>query len=1114
MPGPINYSAIALLARDRLRTVHASLNAKVHDRGGTDLEWQVAYLAGKAYGLMNAGAPMISPPLRLYGPPASDQVSKFLFMGAAGPEIPSFAAAYAPLQRWIRDTMHKGTPDEHHEQVLSYSTDFLFAFWRSVKAEIARLPTAAERSVATAQMQSYVLGHCCHIAADVVSGPYVDALEGRLGGAAWQKLTRAQIVADIENEASRIMFNGVPRAGRGELDHWWPDPPGIPRAFYKAFNDALTEVYGLQGRRGGGVFESARARHAPPVLSEQLLEDGYRTFRVVLGYGQSWTFLEWLGFTGPMFLPALIALPIAAYLPAGKDAFREPRPAGLDEDAAVFQAIAFPFAANSLMPLAYSIGIAASPLGAEAPVVFGIVSGAVQVVAGLTFALTTDGGGALRWLLLFALPLTVEIAFIVFALTRLTEDNPRRTLLVLGGIMHIAIGAIFALLFRAFLHLAVEALNDGDTGRFFGLLMLWLLILGALWVITTLIMRAVSGTDPVAPTAVLDTIPPGVPGTALPRSHVQLFDETMLSACGPPSDVASPAARFFPPGRRPLLKLWWGEGDAPTLLVFRGRLEFAFGATVRKVYAPSAPTRLAEFATLLEHAVKNAANETGLTASPFYPDQAEFDDCVLPPGVLFSDHGDTEATQLGHDRVSATPLPVGTDQGSAFVLYAAPRTPKAVRYSREGPIGAAAARQVSIRGVGTLTSNPARTVLTKTAGGELSMPALFAPVDFVEAPFGVPGAPRRRVVSVDSDTQITVAPAFPAALVGVAYGRVIVTAAAGTLSSHDSPHANIVKTGGANATRLTTLFRPGDVVEAPFGTDGAPRRVVVSVDSDEQMTVSAPFPAALLNVAFGRLVRGRGEDEFVPATWRVAAGVSTNLAEAPLAPGGELLAGKFRPGDRIELTPAAGPAQTTVVTEVFSDTEMRLAVQLDPGPMRFRRLGGEDETLHRYTATIDDTLLSGRALMNEAADLAVMLCLGMTTHLLPPAQLDRRTVGGNTSLAPVYQMFRNWNLDRRRVNEWKMLVLGGAVSEKAGDPDDPDFAMGAVPPGWHSSTPEGEATANRIGWIPAFRRWMDMAGRPDVDVAAGDSFRAGTASNFELSEAMAFLLDQLAPPAH
>jgi hypothetical protein len=156
--------------------------------------------------------------------------------------------------------------------------------------------------------------------------------------------------------------------------------------------------------------------------------------------------------------------------------------------------------------------------------------------------------------------------------------------------------------------------------------------------------------------------------------------------------------------------------------------------------------------------------------------------------------------------------------------------------------------------------------------------------------------------------------------------------------------------------------------------------------------------------------------------------------------------------------------------------------------------------------------VSSAASRVKAADLGTV-AFGVAEQVRGGAQAQqRRQVGSRTSLQRSYQVFRNWNLDQRRVNEWRMLVQGGAVSEKAGRPEAPDFAMGFVPPGWVSRAPGGESTANRQGWVPLLRRWLDMAGRAGTDVEAETAFRAGEVSNRELSRALAFVLDQAPPP--
>src|SRR5436190_17946077 len=110
MPGAITHAAIALLARDRIRQIRDALRAKeTNGRVVNDIERQVRYLADKALAAMSIATPTIDAPVALYSRtpknPAGDQVSKFLLMGAVGPDIPGYAALFAAGQRWLRDTL-------------------------------------------------------------------------------------------------------------------------------------------------------------------------------------------------------------------------------------------------------------------------------------------------------------------------------------------------------------------------------------------------------------------------------------------------------------------------------------------------------------------------------------------------------------------------------------------------------------------------------------------------------------------------------------------------------------------------------------------------------------------------------------------------------------------------------------------------------------------------------------------------------------------------------------------------------------------------------------------------------------------------------------------------
>src|SRR5829696_7562215 len=100
MPGPLTYAAITLLARDRIGQIKRALTAKKEAGTAKELDLHVLYLATEAEKMMNASQPVIEPPVRLYGPPLTEHVSRFTLLGAIGPDLPRYAAYFAPGQRW------------------------------------------------------------------------------------------------------------------------------------------------------------------------------------------------------------------------------------------------------------------------------------------------------------------------------------------------------------------------------------------------------------------------------------------------------------------------------------------------------------------------------------------------------------------------------------------------------------------------------------------------------------------------------------------------------------------------------------------------------------------------------------------------------------------------------------------------------------------------------------------------------------------------------------------------------------------------------------------------------------------------------------------------------
>jgi hypothetical protein len=135
-------------------------------------------------------------------------------------------------------------------------------------------------------------------------------------------------------------------------------------------------------------------------------------------------------------------------------------------------------------------------------------------------------------------------------------------------------------------------------------------------------------------------------------------------------------------------------------------------------------------------------------------------------------------------------------------------------------------------------------------------------------------------------------------------------------------------------------------------------------------------------------------------------------------------------------------------------------------------------------ARLGDVEASG---LGTAADLAGLLLMAAAPLLaggtvavadgvspdLAPAQRD---------LGEVSEVFRRWNLDERRLNEWRLLVAGGAASEKRGAPATADPLM--RPRAGPNPAPGGEPFATAMGWVPLWRAWLRVATDPAADSSA------------------------------
>lgn len=337
----------------------------------------------------------------------------------------------------------------------------------------------------------------------------------------------------------------------------------------------------------------------------------------------------------------------------------------------------------------------------------------------------------------------------------------------------------------------------------------------------------------------------------------------------------------------------------------------------------------------------------------------------------------------------------------------------------------------------------------------------------------------------------------------------------GTPQDEYSPGPGKVTATTATVTGTDTVFTfhfdPGDQIAV-----GTQVRTVTLVTSDTQLTIASPFSPAIS--APSDYVRLGPTDDMAPCPGQV-----TSEKEKVKVTGTNTLFTQFlQLGDLLLVG-----NQAREVVAIRSDTDLDVDVPFDP-PITTATdnarvtLGRERLEGYKYiprAATAQ--AVGGGAVMDFAADFGALLCMGMAAHMLPQGE---RTISDLTGKQPfvgtgaiddqvgkVYQVFRNWSLDRRRLNEWRMIVAGGAHPEKA-TANEYDAAMVQPQPGdWKPAdvVQAGEPVSRAQGWVPVLRQWLARA--VPADATSNAAGANGSASNLSLSQAMAFILDLKQP---
>jgi hypothetical protein len=592
-----------------------------------------------------------------------------------GPDIMAFSAILQPGQQWPFDTVHKGTPDADREPLMAGTSDLALEIWAQARD---RLSGDQDRE----KMRAYVLGHLCHIAGDVISHPFINDIEWHDGTETREKLEHADGEGSHDAMTAQRVFMRDGTRGGEAWGKWWPELDGVPPAFFQAYEQALENIYKARSQRprGLGEFERKLAELDPPGLDVSFVEDGYRFYRnAIIDIGYGFGFVKWLGMLAPLFLPAM-AIPFLIYkLPRGSQLFIHPdNPADEDSDRKWFEVLSLPLYAGAIDALFYGIFVAClTTKGVKKRSIAGIVISGLVSLATIGYAVEVHERGMskeTRWPLLFVIPLVIAVTFLIIGSADAASDKGRRS--AVSFIHALPFVQLFVFLFALvfFFQLGQFEMRRDDPMTWI-LLIFWTLVCGILWVVASFKVR--------------DAKIPEHPDTfaAQKRHAVRLFDDAShYRDRNPP---AGRQDRFFPSGRRPIMRLWWtGTGTMAVRsdrygLVFK--LESGGTTSEQELPAPIAPMRPAEYLGFLAENVQDRDGSTGkLQGSMTFPDDE--DDYELPPGATFAAHGDTEKTQAKRREESAKFKELGRNADSDFVLYHAPKPMRAIRFVPSGPM--------------------------------------------------------------------------------------------------------------------------------------------------------------------------------------------------------------------------------------------------------------------------------------------------------------------------------------------------------------------------------------------------------------------------------------------
>lgn len=714
MPAVLTHKAITLLARDRLKRLQSAMERTI-DRKTlltepvSTLERKIARLAEQAIDILSApplaDARSIAERQDLIGtaPELYRSVSRFAVMGSMGPDLPAFGHMFDPGQGWIFDTVHKGNPDYNREAVIARTTDLALAFNRRATSMVRDRyrdsdPVKQEDNFRRElrKVRAYALGHLCHVAADVVSHPFINDLEWHAAIPGSKHIAHGDNEKIIDADVAAKVFRRVRLKGGQGWSEWWPEHSDLEEYFFEAYAEAFEDVYGTGRPQSFKDFEDELEALDAPGLTPDFMKDSYGTFRgFVLNFAYSWGMWEWFAALTPLMAPLIFTPLIGQGLPHGRELFG-PEDGDFDlSERGHFELLTLPMGAGGLAALILSaLMVPFARNGASDTSVYSVVTQSFGVASWLTALIEgiatkeADGEGipdGARWMFFFIAPMVLNLALLGPLLQDALDDydhprpfgeKPRHRRILLSLPFALPLVALLLVGVLVAIYAALRKSKDtgiGDTA-FLVTMALWMVVIIGLWFLGAYLVNLIG-------------LPEKAKGDEAPlqRHGVALFDDQTLHA----DPTLATDVYYYPSDLRPLARLWWDGDGEMEIRSDRYGLTFRHSAAAetQTVPGPMVPMTMAEYLAFLEETVADGAGTTGGLKGAIF-DAEEIANYPLPTGAVFAGHGDFERHPKEEDvnEELAEFKELGeTDDDDAYMLYHAAKPQQAAHLTPKGP---------------------------------------------------------------------------------------------------------------------------------------------------------------------------------------------------------------------------------------------------------------------------------------------------------------------------------------------------------------------------------------------------------------------------------------------